>query len=89
MRLLLLAFGLSSVLAMGSSCFAADLEVKPAPRARVSSTCPRVMSCVGDACRWVRTCHIPCPDGFGCSPLYGAYGPWGGYAYWSDLSPRY
>lgn len=28
----------------------------------------------------------PCPDGYGCYPLYGAYGPYGGPAYWSSFS---
>jgi hypothetical protein len=28
-----------------------------------------------------------CPEGYGCYPLYGAYGPWGGTAYWSSFSP--
>ena len=23
-----------------------------------------------------------CPDGYSCYPLYGAYGPYGGRAYW-------
>ena len=29
-----------------------------------------------------------CPDGVSCYALYGAYGPWGGRAYWSSYSPR-
>ena len=24
-----------------------------------------------------------CPDPYSCSPLYGAYGPYGGAAYWT------
>ena len=24
-----------------------------------------------------------CPDAYSCSPLYGAYGPYGGAAYWT------
>jgi len=24
-----------------------------------------------------------CPDPYSCAPLYGAYGPYGGAAYWS------
>lgn len=26
--------------------------------------------------------HYWCPDRYSCSPLYGAYGPYGGQAYW-------
>jgi len=31
-------------------------------------------------CEWRHTC---CPDRYSCSSLYGAYGPYGGAAYWS------
>jgi hypothetical protein len=27
--------------------------------------------------------YYGCPDRLSCSPLYGAYGPYGGQAYWS------
>lgn len=27
-------------------------------------------------------CIRPCPDGYSCYPLYGAYGPYGGVNYW-------
>jgi hypothetical protein len=27
--------------------------------------------------------RIGCPDRYSCYPLYGAYGPYGGAAYWS------
>ncbi len=26
---------------------------------------------------------LGCPDGYSCYPLYGAYGPYGGQAYWA------
>src|SRR5674476_1625883 len=29
------------------------------------------------SCDWYRVCTRPCPDGYSCSPLYGAYGPYG------------
>jgi hypothetical protein len=32
---------------------------------------------------------MSCPDGYGCYPLYGAYGPYGGTAYWTSFSYRY
>ncbi len=28
----------------------------------------------------------PCPDGYSCYPLYGAYGPYGGGAYWASYT---
>ena len=31
-------------------------------------------------CGWSHTC---CPSGYSCSSLYGAYGPYGGSAYWT------
>jgi hypothetical protein len=31
-------------------------------------------------CGWRHSC---CPDRYSCSSLYGAYGPYGGAAYWS------
>lgn len=27
--------------------------------------------------------HNSCPDRWSCASLYGAYGPWGGAAYWT------
>jgi hypothetical protein len=36
-------------------------------------------------CRHDR-CRSPCPDRYSCSPLYGAYGPWGGEHYWAAYS---
>jgi hypothetical protein len=47
---------------------AADLQYDG--RARVVRT----------GCGWRHTC---CPDRYSCSSLYGAYGPYGGAAYWS------
>ena len=31
-------------------------------------------------------CRSRCPDRYSCSSLYGAYGPWGGAAYYSRYS---
>ena len=33
-----------------------------------------------------RPYYAGCPDGLSCYPLYGAYGPYGGQAYWSAYS---
>ena len=30
--------------------------------------------------------YLGCPDRYSCSSLYGAYGPYGGPAYWSAFS---
>jgi len=29
---------------------------------------------------------LACPDRYSCSSLYGAYGPYGGRAYWAEYS---
>ena len=68
----------------GVAAEAADL----APGFANAENCPRARVCHVDGCHWVRTCRPPlrpssCPDRYSCSPLYGAYGPWGGSAYWS------
>lgn len=57
---------------------AAELAV---PRARVAAVhnCPLTGPC---DCGWRHHCRPVCPDGYSCSPLYGAYGPYGGVAYW-------
>lgn len=30
--------------------------------------------------------YLRCPDRYSCYPLYGAYGPYGGEAYWAAYS---
>jgi hypothetical protein len=32
---------------------------------------------------------VGCPDRYSCYPLYGAYGPYGGVAYWTAYTGRY
>jgi hypothetical protein len=39
---------------------------------------------VADGCGW--RCRAGCPDRYSCYPLYGAYGPYGGPAYWARYS---
>jgi hypothetical protein len=34
-------------------------------------------------CGWRHTC---CPSRFSCASLYGAYGPYGGGAYWAQYT---
>jgi hypothetical protein len=48
--------------------------------------CTRIWNCRGEMCRWRRVCWHGCPDRYSCSPLYGAYGPYGGSAYWGAYS---
>ena len=31
-------------------------------------------------------CRVMCPDGYSCGSLYGAYGPYGGAAYWGGYT---
>jgi hypothetical protein len=33
-----------------------------------------------------RRCVPSCPYLYSCTPLYGAYGPWGGEHYWASYS---
>jgi hypothetical protein len=64
----LLGWLLASGVVSTSDVKAADLQYDS--RARVVRT----------SCGWRHTC---CPDRYSCSSLYGAYGPYGGAAYWS------
>jgi hypothetical protein len=50
------------------------------------SPCGSVWKCGPSGCAWYRACWRRCPDRYSCSPLYGAYGPYGGVAYWSAYS---
>jgi hypothetical protein len=56
----------------------ADEAVAVVRHKRVRPACP---SCGPYAPCGVR-CRVVCPDGYSCYPLYGAYGPYGGVAYW-------
>ena len=51
--------------------------------------CHHVRRCTALGCEWRRVCLGGCPDRLSCYPLYGAYGPWGGRAYWVSFSPIY
>jgi hypothetical protein len=44
--------------------------------------------CGPTGCRWRRITY-GCPDRVSCYPLYGAYGPYGGAAYWGAYSYGY
>jgi hypothetical protein len=45
--------------------------------------------CGPDGCRWHHRLTYGCPDALSCYPLYGAYGPYGGAAYWGAYSYSY
>jgi hypothetical protein len=80
------------MLALGSilsPSFAADADLAPRHSRHVAESCPRIWACGGGVCDWQRVCRpVACPDGYGCYPLYGAYGPYGGAAFWSSFSYR-
>jgi hypothetical protein len=52
-------------------------------------SCRLVRRCGPSGCEWHRICPRGCPDGISCSPLYGAYGPWGGQPYWGSYNVPY
>jgi hypothetical protein len=72
-----------------------DAYSREAPvRVAVSGHCLRQWICGPEGCGWQRSCHARCPDRFSCRSLYGAYGPYGGTAYWGKYTstgwgPRY
>jgi|SRR5689334_23370550 len=54
--------------------------------------CENIWRCGPNGCNWHHVCSDPCPDGYSCTPLYGAYGPYGGPGYWgayTDSGWRY
>jgi hypothetical protein len=48
--------------------------------------CQDLWRCGPNGCAWRRVCTRPCPDGYSCAPLYGAYGPYGGVGYWGGYT---
>lgn len=67
----------SFALLMASPGQAADLNVN---KRHISRS-----DCGPYGCRSHRITY-GCPDGLSCYPLYGAYGPYGGAAYWGTYS---
>jgi hypothetical protein len=78
----------AAAIAMGCwSASAAEVDVSAPRSARHADIadnpyCKEVWRCGRAGCNWRRVCVAPCPDGVSCHPLYGAYGPYGGIAYW-------
>jgi hypothetical protein len=75
------------------SAMAADTG-GPASRryAGPAQVCQNIWRCGPGGCNWHQVCAPVCPDGSSCTPLYGAYGPYGGEGYWgayTDSGWRY
>jgi hypothetical protein len=51
-------------------------------KTHIFSPCRSVWSCDRYGCDWKYVCARRCPDRYSCFSLYGAYGPYGGGAYW-------
>jgi hypothetical protein len=80
---LLAALGASLLTLFVLPATAAEL-LKPNPL--TAHQCPPVWRCGPSGCAWHRECLRGCPDGNSCYPLFGAYGPYGGLAYWGAYS---
>lgn len=66
---------------------AADGDVSANRRYAGNRTCQQIWRCGPGGCDWHRVCSRLCPDGsYTCSPLYGAYGPYGGVSYWGGYT---
>ena len=62
---------------------AADTGVRMSRRyAGPPQVCQNIWRCGPAGCNWHHVCAPVCPDGSSCTPLYGAYGPYGGEGYW-------
>ncbi len=71
--------------AIGQAAHAADMGVysQVAPtRVGIGAHCLRQWICRADGCGWQKFCRSGCPTPYACASLYGAYGPYGGTAYW-------
>jgi hypothetical protein len=90
--LLTLAAAFMVVLAGMSLSFEAKAADTNKPRANLdriataSPNCRDLWRCGPAGCNLHHVCARPCPDGYSCSPLYGAYGPYGGDAYWASYT---
>jgi len=77
-RTLLLLLGILVVL---------PFQNAPAVAADMGITTPRTS--VHTYIKRERHHYVGCPDGYSCYPLYGAYGPYGGKAYWAAYTGWY
>jgi hypothetical protein len=81
-RIIAAVTGLFALTAIPCSVLGADLSVL---HGGSTHSCRSVWRCGPSGCGWHRDCWHGCPAG-SCFPLYGAYGPYGGEAYWSAFS---
>ena len=69
------------------SARAADQGVSTGRRSASNQYCLQIWRCGPNGCNWHPVCTRTCPDGsYTCTPLYGAYGPWGGENYWGGYT---
>ena len=70
-----------------SSAGAADTGVSRSSRHASNLYCQHIWRCGPSGCDWHRVCTRACPDGsYTCTPLYGAYGPYGGVSFWGGYT---
>jgi hypothetical protein len=72
------------LLVAGAQICAAQAATRTLPM----RSCNRIQvpACDAYRCTWHSVCAYSCPDGYSCAPLYGAYGPFGGAAYWAGYT---
>ena len=69
---------LTALVCLPSEALADGMPVKRSKKVVVQQS-----ACTHDGCAVRRPA---CPDPYSCSSLYGAYGPYGGPAYWSRFT---
>ena len=69
------------VFSLSTDAKAAEVVVPHARVVKALPPCPGGGPC-SPSCLTDHHCRPFCPDGYSCYPLYGAYGPYGGIAYW-------
>jgi hypothetical protein len=82
-RILALAGGSVLALTVLSCAMGAKAAELAAPNPRLAKAEPPCIA--GAPCNPTcvdHYCRPRCPDGYSCYPLYGAYGPYGGIAFW-------
>jgi hypothetical protein len=76
-----------ALLGAGSLAQAADMAAPAGPPTRVQPVdIAPTQPAAGPYQPCTAKCRVVCPDGYSCAPLYGAYGPYGGEAYWGGFT---
>jgi hypothetical protein len=84
-RLILILSVMAPMALLAQSSVAADFGTMPVVKAEplvAVPGCGSVWTCGPYGCGWRHVCRRVCPSRYSCSPLYGAYGPFGGTGYW-------